>query len=295
MPSIFSRWPRAAPCIFVGFVTAAAGGASSGQNAHQMTKTERATFLRLTCRNAKPGVGPGVYGCSRLIGYPRVVMTDDFQLSTVAYGGFTRAGADQAYVTYYTLLEPHMDNFGGGILFDRSGDGWKLMRWYPGGQMDRCVALPSAGRLRMLCLSAYTQMGELVTMVSVRAVPVSARESWDSAVPIQGSAGSDVFHLLIRADDTRNVNPVLFKASQNCGAPSEYRARVLSIDTLRRSTKTGFFAESEATYVTPKQDYGACKTGSWAKVTGEKTTIYYAFKNGEVKVDSPVAIGEPRA
>ncbi len=291
MPSIVSRGLRVALCV-VALAIARAAAATSGHDPHPMTKTERASFLRLTCRNTAQGDGPGLYRCSSLIGYPGHMAPPDFQLSTVAYGAFTSAGADQAYVTYFTLLEAHMFNFGGGILFDRSGDGWKLVRWYRGGQMDRCVALPEAGRVRMLCLSGYTQEGELFTMVSVRAVPASAREGWDSAVPVQAEAGPDLFRLLIRADDTRNMNPDFFKASQNCGAISEYRPRVLSIDTLQRSARPGFFAQSEATYVTPKQGYVACTTGAWAKVKGERMTIYYALRDGAVKVHSPIVIGE---
>ena len=284
-----SSVPRIVLCIFVRLAVPAAA-ATSAYDPHQLTKAERTTFLRLTCRNATQVYGPGVYRCSSMIGYPRDNVADDFRLSTVAYGPFTRAGADQAYVTYYSALEPHMDDFGGGILFDRSGDSWTLVRWYSGGQMDRCVALPDAGRVRMLCLSAYTQEGELLTMVSVRAVPASARDRWDSAVPVQAQAGPDVFRLVIRADDSRDENPRLLPGPGNCGALSEYQPRVLSIDTLRRSAKPGFFAESEATYVTPRQDYDACTTGAWAKVKGETMTVYYALKHGEVKVEAPVTI-----
>ena len=67
---------------------------------------------------------------------------------------------------------------------------------------------------------------------------------------------------------------------------------MLSIDTLRRSARPGFFAQSEATYVTAKQDYEACIADASGKVKGTKMTIYYALRNGEVKVDSPVAIGQ---
>lgn len=110
-------------------------------------------------------------------------------------------------------------------------------------------------------------------------------------MPVQGQTGPDVFRLLISADDTRNMNPMLLDGSRHCGALSEYQPRVLSIDTLQRSGKTGFFAKSEATYVTPKEDYNACTAGAWAKVKGENMTIYYTLKNGEVKVNSAVAIG----
>lgn len=101
----------------------------------------------------------------------------------------------------------------------------------------------------------------------------AARENWDNAVPVQVQAGPDVFRLLISADDTCNMNPVLLNGSRHCGALSEYRPRVLSIDTLQRSAKTGFFAESEAAYVSPKEDYNACTTGAWANVKRENMTI----------------------
>ena len=292
MSTILSQGACAVLSILVGLATAPAIGAVSDHDPHQMTKAERATFLGLTCRNAAEGIGPGVYSCSRLIGYPRDTRALDFRLAAVAYGAFTRTGADQAYVTYYSLLEAHMFDFGGGVLFDRSGDSWKLVRWYRGGQMDRCVALPGPGIVRMLCLSEYTQEGEQLTMVSVRAVPASARESWDSALPVQAPGGSGHFRLLISAVNTRNVNAHLFKASQHCGALSEYQPHVLSIDSLRRSARRGFFAQSEATYITAKQDYEACMADASGKVKGTNMTIYYALRNGEVKVESPVAIGQ---
>jgi hypothetical protein len=278
-------------CILIRLASAPVIGAISDRDSHHMTEAERATFVGLRCRDATKGIGPGVYRCSRLIGYPRDTAALDFRLAAVAYGAFTRAGADQAYVTYYSLLEAHMFDFGGGVLFDRRGDGWKLVRWYRGGQMDRCVALPGSGIVRMLCLSAYTQEGEQLTMVSVRAVRASARESWDSALPVQAGGGSDVFRLLISAVDTRNVNSNLSKASQHCGALSEYQQHVLSIDTLRRSARPGFFAQSEATYITAKQDYEACVAHAWGHMKGTNMTIYYALRNGEVKVESPIAIG----
>lgn len=292
MSSILWRGAVTLLGVFFGLAVAPTGAATSANDPRPMTQVERAAFMRLTCGNMKQGIEPGIYRCLPLIGYPRDVTAPDFRLSTVAYGAFTRVGADQAYATYDTLAEPHMFDFGGGILFDRSGSAWKLVRWYRGGQMDRCVALPGTGIVRMLCLSGYSQEGEVLTMVSVRAVPASARESWDSAVPVQDHAGPNVFRLLISADDTRNMNPVLLKGSQDCGEPSKYQPRVLSIDTLQRSAKTGFFAESKATYVTPKEEYDACKAGAQANVKAEKMTIYYAFRNGEVKVNSPVAIGQ---
>jgi hypothetical protein len=248
-----------------------------------MTSAERATFMRLTCRSATYSAATGGHHCSLLIGYSPKAAVDDFGLESVAYGSFTRAGADQAYVTYSTMNEPHAYNFGGGILFDRTGGDWQLVRWYPGGQMDRCVSLPGDGRLRMLCLSGFLQEGELSSTVWVRTLPASGDHR----------ALSDATLVLLSVDDTRNMSSFLRPAAPKCRSQADYKTKVILIDTLQRSTKPGFFAQSAVTYVTPKEAYDACKTRSWAKIDGQKTTVYYALKNAEVKVDSPIAIGMP--
>jgi hypothetical protein len=132
----------------------------------------------------------------------------------------------------------------------------------------------------MLCLSGHTGQGEVTTAVSVQTVPAST--NWQAVLKAT--------RVLIDADDTRGTLEALHPAMPvPCGSLSDYRPRVLAIDTLRRSAKVGFFAESEAEYVTPKQAYDACATRAEAKLKGEEITIRYALKSGEVKVDSPVA------
>jgi hypothetical protein len=208
-----------------------------------------------------------------LIGYAKAPgNVADFSLNGIEYGSFTRAGADQAYLSYYTMAEPHANNFGGGILFERLNSTWKLVRWYPGGEMDRCVALPGGRTQKMLCLSGYVGGGEYSSGISVEALP----------------GASDV---VIRVEDTRN--DASSSTGTTCGTLASYKESVVSVDTLKRSVQPGFFAESVVTYVTPREWYDACKARRLDNVKGEKATVRYALKNGHVAAVSPIPIESP--
>jgi len=251
---------------------AAAGAAAESHDSRYLTKAEQTTFLPLVCQNGayEPKAGSR---CSKLIGYAKGPgNVTDFSLNAIAYGSFTRAGADQAYLSYFTMAEPHAYNFGGGILFERLNATWKLIRWFPGGQMDRCVALPGGGTQKMLCLSGYVGGGEYSSGVSVQALP----------------GASDV---VIRVEDTRNDTPS--SSGTACGTLASYKESVVSIDTLKRSVQPGFFAESVVTYVTPQEWYDGCKAQRLDNVKGEKATVRYALKNGHVAAVSPIPIESP--
>jgi predicted pyridoxine 5'-phosphate oxidase superfamily flavin-nucleotide-binding protein len=260
---------------------ALATGAS--HDSHTMTAAEHATFLPLACRNAVDDPKRGAH-CSKLIGNPSgPENVADFSLTAIVYGSLTRAGADQAYVSYFTMAEPHADNFGGGILFERSKSGWTLIHWYPGGQMERCVAVPGGARQKMLCLSGFLQEGELSSTVAVQALS----NSGGAATPQEQTAP------LITVDDTRNESSFPSAPGGRCGILTSYESSVVDIDTLTRATKPGFFAESEVTYVTQKEWYDACRTQHYDKIEGKKATVRYAVKNGRVTFESPIAIKPP--
>jgi hypothetical protein len=267
------------------FRMAAAGmpavSAASGDS-RPMTKTEQATFVALTC--AAPTYDPklGQYQCTKLVGYPHGP-TDvaDFGFSAIAYGAFTHLTAYEAYASYSTMSESHADNFGGGVLFERTGSSWKLGRWYPGGQLDRCIAVPGGGIARMLCLSGFMAEGEVTTAISVRTVPVS-----NDAKSIAAAS-----RVVISTDDTRNESSLVRPPKGTaCGAITDYKPSVVTVDTLKRYDAPSFFAESKATYVTAHDWYRACRTSGWANVKGVSITIRYALENGKVTVESPLTI-----
>jgi hypothetical protein len=252
---------------------AAAGPAAESRDSRTLTKAEQMTFLPLACPNGVYEPMAGTH-CSKLNGYAKAPGTvADFGLTSIAYGSFTKAGADQAYLSYFTMAEPHANNFGGGILFERSDSVWKLVRWYPGGQMDRCVALPGGGTQKMLCLSGYTAEGENSSAVAVQALP----------------GAPDV---LIRVEDARNED-ASSSSGTSCGTVASYKERVISIDSMKHSVQPGFFAESVVTYVTPREWYDGCKARRLDNVKGEKATVRYALKNGHVTFQSPIPIEPP--
>lgn len=260
-----------------------ASASSDDHDPHNVTRSEGAALYPLACRNAA-ATGSG-HRCSALIGYHGAPPVQDLDLATIAYGSFTAPGANQAYVTYSTMFEPHANNFGGGILFERSGAGWKLVRWYPGGQMDRCVAVPGGGKQRMLCLWTFLQEGELQSEVHVLSVPASNDDR----------ARTNAAQVLISVEDTRDEAPFLLADPHGCGKSSDYKTSILDVEAPKRSMRSPFFAQSGATYVTGQQWYDACKTRSWSRIKGHPTTIRYALKGGQVTFASPIAIAAPRS
>lgn len=247
----------------------ASGGAAS-HDARDMTPAERAVFRPLACQNARYDAKLGAYHCTRLNRYPGAPhAVRDFGLSTIAYGGFTRAGADEAFVSYSTLDEPHAHNFGGGILFEHAGSAWKLVRWYPGRQLEQCVALEGNGPQRMLCLSHYEAQGVVNNFVAVRSLDQSVQR-------------------VLQVDDMRGMPPFLAEQRTSCGKPASYAPKVRDVDTLTRSAKPGYFAESKVSYSTAAGAYRACTSGTWGK--DATATVYYALKNGRVTFVSPLPI-----
>jgi hypothetical protein len=131
---------------------------AAGADAPSPTAREVATFLPLICEHPRRADANDTH-CADLIGFPLLVgggapsasPAPAPQLAGIFYGSFTRAGANQAYVTYYSdAVEGHVTNFGGGILFERRHGSWALVRWYRGGQMDRCVPVPATKPLKLL-------------------------------------------------------------------------------------------------------------------------------------------------
>ena len=158
---------------WIAFLLAAAlfsgTAASAATDTRRLTAGERAQFERLLCD--KPTMQGNDLTCATLPGYPGDTTGATLSLDSIAYGSFSEAGADEAYLSYSSSVEPHANNFGGGVLLTRAGSSWRLVDWYPGGQMDDCLALTGGGKTRMLCLAGYTGQGEADNSIWVRELP----------------------------------------------------------------------------------------------------------------------------
>ena len=192
--------------------------------------------------------------------------------TAVAYGHFTTPNAQEAYVTY-SGLEPHSDNFGGGILLRGSDGGWKPVRWIAGGQMDHCVAFPDPGPQRMLCLSGYAGMGET-----------------DSSVWVLdfGADGKLQRADVLKAQDGREAASSGNGDYYCKGAVASHRAMLLSIDDLMRSHEDGVLAVSKISYATAADVGAACAHNQFSAIWASRTAwCAIASCRARIKIDPP--------
>ncbi len=210
------------------------------------------------------------------------------QKAGIFYGGFTRAGADQAYVTYYSdAVEGHVTNFGGAILFGRAHGAWRLVRWYRGGQMDRCVPVPATKPLKLLCVSGYTAQGESDQTVRVQFVPPAG-----DALAAEPS--------LLEAHDTRAAT---FGDKNGCyDDVPKGQAALLGIDfsptahERMRSIITSappYFAQTQVEYETAADVAAACSGAHPRRVRVTRGTVRFALRSGRVVVIAPVTFYRP--
>jgi hypothetical protein len=220
------------------------GADNSGPSA--LSPAEQAAFLPLVCGGAGAGSGGYAHSCASLTGYP----TSDYggaglglglTLTSVAYGDFT--GPDQAYVSYQGSFEPHASNFGGGMLFTRSGTGWALSSWVPGNAMDGCTVVNPQGATPFICVRGSTGQGETDTVLGVWNVT--------SASPAR---------VLLRASDLRGT----MDPEANCGPLQPGQAVLLGIDSVTRAGG-GFSAQVE--YVPANMAQPLCAEHKFEQVT----------------------------
>jgi len=241
---------------------------------HTLSPSEMRLFLPAICGRAitiKHGVN-----CTALTGYPTDGAAFDTKsgkasgevsLDSVAYGHFTAPAAQEAYVTY-SGLEPHSDGFGGGILLRGSDRGWKAVRWFPGGQMDQCVALPDPGPQRMLCLSGYAGMGETDSSVWV--------------IDLSGPGGTLKRANLLKAQDGRQGSNDDYYCK---GAVASHRPMLLSIDDLKRGREDGVLAVSSIAYAAAANVGQACAQHHFADMDEQSGTVRYRYVQGTIKLD----------
>jgi hypothetical protein len=268
--------------LSITFASGATPATTRDRDSRPLTASETATFLPLVCEHPQPAT-PRSDGtqCAQLIGYPdRSRSASSFGLWAIVYGSFTRSGSDEAYLTYYSqTVEPHAYNFGGGLLFARATGGWKLVRWYRGGQLDRCTLVPHTSPLRLLCASAFSNMGESDSRVAVRSIPPSG-DKLDEQVP------------LLEASDTSGTSA---EAEKGCyGGVPKGEARLLFIDSPKAWDQSPYFAKAELTYETAEDIAAACGAQSTRKVRQTKAFARFAERNGTVTIVTPIKFVEVR-
>ncbi|HXQ41704.1 MAG TPA: hypothetical protein VN821_10570 [Candidatus Udaeobacter sp.] len=72
--------------------------ASAATDTRRLTAHERALFERLLCD--KPAMQGNDLTCAHIPGYPGNTAGATLSLHSIAYGSFSKAGADEAYLSY---------------------------------------------------------------------------------------------------------------------------------------------------------------------------------------------------
>jgi hypothetical protein len=239
---------------------AAGGSAAQRSDARPLTATETGTFLPLLCRTYY--TSSGVTHCLDRIGYTFASRPEDtLALTAIVYGSLTQPRAREAYVTYQSDWEPHATNYGGGILFEATRSGWRLVRWIPGGQMDRCLSLQETGRRRFLCWSAYAGMG--VVSQTVRIVHVPPLPPGPVIISASDGRGSPFFCEQIRSSSD---------AEQPLKLAPPHRSH------------TGAFAEATLTFATSADIAEACDQNDVKRLRVRTRTVRFIAGGGTVTV-----------
>ncbi len=259
----------------------AGASAATSSDPRPLSHAETATFFALVC--AAPIAHDKLYNCRQAAGYPGIGSNPEpsqITFDAIVYGAFTKPGADQAYVSYSASFEPHATGFGGGILFVRRAGAWKLVRWYPGGQMADCVALPPAGTQSLLCLSSYMGQGEIDSSVWLNRVPDSDADGAFAAAAIA----------ILKAQDDRDAASTDYQCTLK-RAPSD--AILLSVDHIKRSGAPGILAEAVVSYATARDVAAACRAKSFADVKTVNGVVRFRLAAGKVVADTPVPFAAP--
>lgn len=240
--------------------------AAENHNPRALSAAEQAAFLPLVCGGASGAGGGYAHQCASLPGYP----TQDYggaglglgiTLKSVVIGHLTSATADEAYVTYAGSFEPHVNNFGGGILFVRAADHWQLKGWYPGGQAAHFVSLVPTGRAKFVCLYSDEAQGEADSRLSLLSLPPPGGEK----------------PAVLAARDLRGT----MTPNANCQGLEDGEAVALGIDGL---TPAEDGASATLSYVSAKDAKRACAAGQFATAPVSKTTLALRWTGTALKI-----------
>lgn len=247
---------------------AAAGAADLSRDSRRPSAAEENAFIPLICRD--PIIREGMRHCPDLIGYPkgyhRSPGDDTLVLTAIFYGRLTEDGGEQAYLSYGSAIAPHARDFTGGILFERQGGEWQLVRWYPDNEMTDCVAIPGKGQQSMLCLSVSQEQ-------KTKSSEVDAESVNDYIVQL--------YDIVAAAEDIRDIEGAEEFVCRDGAAPQPL---LLSIDALRRSSRPGLFAEASIGYATPEAVREACTHRNFAEMRKTSGQISFGIREGKVVV-----------
>lgn len=238
-----------------------------------LNQLERDAFIPLVCGGSTPATGQYQYNCITVPGYPDSSLAGSgsaISLTSITYGGITEAGANQAYLSYQASFESHADNFGGGALFKKSGVGWLLLSWVPGGQLDGCLSLGGAKAAKFLCPGGSVGQGEADSVLNLVSVTPPA-----PGTPADLSAT----HLLTASDLRQTQSP-----NSNCTLrKSPDQAVLLSIDSLHRASAPDF-AVAGITYVTAADATAACAKGDFANAPTQTGALHLQLAGDTITI-----------
>jgi hypothetical protein len=254
--------------------------AEEGGDPRPLTAEELQTFLPLACP-APRRTPHGDYLCKKLNDYPprndvdpRTEKTID--LLTISYGDFTGTAIKAAYITYASSIETRASNFGGGLLFvynvGKPGEvsRWQLLRWFPGRQMNHCLAFPpEKGPQRMLCLVDWGGKGEENSMLRVESL---------LSYPT----------ILLRAYDSRGAGSMHVECRDVPAKPLP-----LAIRHLQRAKNADEFAEVTIAYATPEAISAACKKSGFDSLKEEVLKLRFALKGTELVPLNSISFAAP--
>ena len=224
-----------------------------------ITPSEKEIFYHLVCIDPQPTENGFDRGCGKVLGAPHNenlagAAGDPIRIRFlyIAYGSFTTARADEAYITYTSSMEPEGQFLGGGILFRRDNGHWKLVKLIHGGQMSECVALPTPGREHMLCtVRQHYCCGTSSAFIKViTGIDIDRFDDKNS---------------LLRAYDSRREYE---EGSGDgggyefCKAGAQGHTLLLSLRKVERSREPDSFAIVKITYVLPTEIRKACSDGN---------------------------------
>ncbi len=259
-----------------GVMLPALGRDNAPQDPRPLTSSEDRTFFRVTC--ARPLPKDKDENCALLRSYPRegqAKIPVRLEFEAIAYGSFTRLDADQAYVTYSGDFEPHLAGYGGGILFERSNGSWRLVHWFSGAQMDRCVALPLERQQRMLCLAVWNGQGETDSSLWIMQVPTSPSGEVRQAPVLKAQDDTEAGD----GDDMGNYQCSL--------ARRHSEGILLSVDRPRRSGNSEILAEADIVYAKARDADAACQRKSFANVRQTKGIVRFKLEGSHIVVLAP--------
>jgi hypothetical protein len=143
--------------------------------AHLPEEKEALSILETVCPKQvrteplKAGKAYGCGGCPAFTGFagepPSKGAEPDFELRKVLEGSFTRPGASELLAEFFGC-EPHVNNFGGTLLLEKAGTGWRRVRYLAGlvGIVRGCAR--KDGREILLDQGGYTGQGTSTGWVS---------------------------------------------------------------------------------------------------------------------------------